>query len=139
MAKRRADPYQAGARSAGWVTVTHRQTTTCVVGGWQVSRGRIEALLLGVPDGPGLRYLGRVDTGLGTDAIQRAIELRLVPAVAPPFRDPLPRVDAAGARWCAPALVVEVGHTGERPDGRLGGIVSRGVRDDVSPDRAGGA
>lgn len=139
VAKRRDDPYEAGVRSSGWVAVAHRRTTTCVVGGWQVSRGRIEALLVGAPDGPGLRYLGRVEAGLATDAIQRAIELRLVPAVAPPFRDPLPRAEAAGARWCAPALVVEVAHEGERPNGRLRGIVLRGVRDDVSPDRVGGA
>lgn len=139
VAKRRDDPYEAGVRSTGWIAVAHRRTVTCVVGGWQGNRGRTEALLLGVPDGPALRYVGRVEAGLATDAIQRAIELRLVPAVAPPFRDPLPRVDAAGARWCAPVMVVEVGHQGERPDGRLQGIVLRGIRDDVSPDWAGGA
>jgi bifunctional non-homologous end joining protein LigD len=139
VAKRRTDPYEAGVRSAGWVEVAHRRTTTCVVGGWVPDRGRIGALLLGVPDGPGLRYLGRVESGLAIDAVQRAIELRLVPAVAPPFRDPLPRSAAAGARWCAPALVVEVGHQGERSDGSLQGLVLRGIRDDVSPNAAGGA
>ncbi len=139
VAKRRTDPYEAGVRSAGWVEVAHRRTTTCVVGGWVPDRGRISALLLGVPDGPGLRYLGRVESGLAVDAVQRAIELRLVPAVAPPFRDPLPRSAAAGARWCAPALVVEVGHQGERSDGSLQGLVLRGIRDDVSPNAAGGA
>ena len=139
VAKRRTDPYEAGVRSAGWVEVAHRRTTTCVVGGWVPDRGRIGALLLGVPDGPGLRYLGRVESGLAIDAVQRAIELRLVPSVAPPFRDPLPRSAAAGARWCAPALVVEVGHQGERSDGSLQGLVLRGIRDDVSPNAAGGA
>jgi bifunctional non-homologous end joining protein LigD len=139
VAKRRTDPYAAGVRSTGWVAVSHRRTTTCVVGGWVPERGRIGALLLGVPDGPGLRYLGRVESGLAVDAVQRAIELRLVPAVASPFRDPLPRSAAAGARWCTPALVVEVGHQGERSDGNLQGIVLRGIRDDVPPRSAGGA
>jgi len=139
VAKRRTDPYESGVRSTGWVSVAHRRTTTCVVGGWVPDRGRIGALLLGVPDGPGLRYLGRVESGLAVDAVQRAIELRLVPAIAPPFRDPLPRSAATGARWCAPALVVEVGHQGERPDGSLQGLVLRGIRDDVSPNAVGGA
>jgi hypothetical protein len=80
-----------------------------------------------------------VESGLSADAVQRAIELRLVPAIAPPFRDPLPRSVSAGARWCAPALVVEVGHQGERSDGTLQGLVLRGIRDDVSPNAAGGA
>ncbi|MGI5126866.1 DNA ligase [Pseudonocardia sp. CA-107938] len=139
VAKRRADPYEAGVRSAGWVAVAHRRTANCVVGGWVPDRGRIGALLLGEPDGPGLRYLGRVESGLSVDAVQRAIELRLVPAVAPPFRDPLPRSAANGARWCAPVLVVEVGHQGERSDGSLQGLVLRRVRDDLPPNAVGGA
>ncbi|SHK44558.1 bifunctional non-homologous end joining protein LigD [Pseudonocardia thermophila] len=139
IAKRRSDPYEAGARSPGWVAVAHRRTTTCVVGGWVPDRGKIRALLVGVPDGDGLRYLGRVETGLAVDAVQHAIGLRLVSASASPFRDPLPRGSATGARWCTPLLVIEVAHDGVRPDGTLRGPVLRRIRDDVPPEGAGSA
>jgi len=133
VAKRRADPYRPGERSPGWVTVAHRSTQACVVGGWLYAGGRISALLLGLPARSGLRYIGKVDIGLTSDAAQRALELRLVPATAAPFGEPLPRTDATGARWCAPSAVVDVSHQGFTADGRLRRSIYRGVRDDLEP------
>jgi len=40
------------------VKVTHRHTQTCLVGGWRGERGGIGALLLGLPDGGDLAYVG---------------------------------------------------------------------------------
>ncbi|MHA6628377.1 non-homologous end-joining DNA ligase [Pseudonocardia sichuanensis] len=137
VAKRRDSVYRPGHRSPGWTKVTHRQTQACVVGGWRPERnsaGRIGALLLGVPDGDGLRYTGRVGSGLAGELVQRVLRERLVETGAPPFTGPLPRAETTGARWCEPLTVVEVGHSGWTDGGRLRQPVFRGVRDDLDPD-----
>ena len=136
VAKRRDAVYVPGGRGAGWTKVVHRPTQACVVGGWRehAGGGRIATLLLGVPDRHGLRYAGRVATGLVGDAMQRVLRRRLVPAESSPFAVPPPRTDAAGVRWCEPLAVVEVGHAGRDAGGRLRQAVFRGVRDDLDPE-----
>ena len=136
VAKRRDAVYRPGAHGADWTKIVHRPTQACVVGGWRErgTGGRIGALLLGVPHGAGLRYVGRVDTGLVGEAMQRVLQERLVPAERSPFAEPLSRPDAAGVRWCEPLAVVEVGHTGRDAGGRLRQVVFRGVRDDLDPE-----
>jgi bifunctional non-homologous end joining protein LigD len=73
----------------------------------------VGGLLLGVPgDQGGLRFAGRVGSGVAGEAVQRALRSLLVPAVGSPFDQSLPREDAVQARWCEPTLRVEVSHTG---------------------------
>jgi bifunctional non-homologous end joining protein LigD len=136
VAKRRDAVYRPGRRSPGWRKITHRLSQACLVGGWRPERGsanRIGALLLGVPDGGRLRYAGRVGSGLAGELVQRALRDRLVETAAPPFAGPLPRAEVAGARWCEPLTVVEVGHSGWTEGGRLRQPVFRGLRDDLDP------
>jgi bifunctional non-homologous end joining protein LigD len=137
VAKRRDGVYRPGRRSPGWRKVTHRHTQVCIVGGWRPERAhptRIGALLLGVPDSAGMRYAGRIGSGLTSELAQRILRERLVEARKPPFAEPLPRAEVAGARWCEPLTVVEVGHTGWTEAGRLRQPVFRGVRDDLDPE-----
>ncbi len=142
VAKRRDGVYRPGRRSPSWIKVTHRHTQACVVGGWRPERssaGRIGALLLGIPDGGGpggggLRYAGRVGSGLAGELVQRILRERLVESGGSPFAGSLPRTETAGARWCEPLTVVEVGHTGWTDGGRLRQPVFRGVRDDLDPE-----
>ena len=139
IAKRRDGRYRPGTRSPGWVKATHRANQACVVGGWRpenvgnarVSASRVGALLLGVPDGVGLRFAGRVGSGLASEVAQRALRGRLVDAERSPFHERLPRADEKGARWCAPEIVVEVSHMGWTDAGKLRAPVYRGVRDDL--------
>jgi bifunctional non-homologous end joining protein LigD len=136
VAKRRDGVYRPGRRCPGWTKVTHRHSQACLVGGWRPERSsasRIGALLLGVPDGGALRYVGRVGSGLAGEKVQRVLQARLVHAAASPFAGPLPRAEVAGARWCEPATVIEVGHSGWTEGGRLWHPVFRGVRDDLDP------
>ncbi|WP_219415121.1 non-homologous end-joining DNA ligase [Pseudonocardia nigra] len=140
VAKRRDSPYRPGCRSPAWVKVTHRRTQICLVGGWRAERssaGRIGALLLGVPDGGGLRYAGKVGSGLAGEIAQRVLRDRLVTAEASPFTERVPRSDGVGAHWCEPSTVVEVAHMGWTDGGRLRQPVFRGVRDDLDPDQVG--
>jgi bifunctional non-homologous end joining protein LigD len=136
VAKRRDSAYRPGRRSPTWTKVTHRHSQACLVGGWRPERSsanRIGALLLGVPDGGALRYVGRVGSGLAGERVQRVLRERLSPVSAPPFAGLLPRAETAGARWCEPFTVVEVSHTGWTDAGRLWHPVFRGVRDDLDP------
>jgi bifunctional non-homologous end joining protein LigD len=136
VAKRRDGVYRPGRRSPGWTKVTHRHSQTCLVGGWRPERGsanRIGALLLGVPHGGTLRYVGRVGSGLAGELVQRVLRERLLPVPAPPFAGPLPRAEVAGALWCEPHMVVEISHAGWTDGGRLWHPVFRGLRDDLDP------
>ena len=138
VAKRRDSPYRPGRRSPEWVKTTHQRTQVCLVGGWRPERGsagRIGALLLGVPDGAGLRYAGKVGAGLTGGTAQRLLRERLLPREQPPFEERLPRPDGVGARWCEPLTVVEVAHLGWTAAGRLRQPVYRGVRDDLVADQ----
>jgi bifunctional non-homologous end joining protein LigD len=141
VAKRGDGVYRPGTRSPGWVKATHRTVQACVVGGWRpenvgtarVSAKRVGALLLGVPCAEGLRFAGRVGSGLASEVAQRALRGRLVDVDQSPFAERLPRVDEKGARWCAPDVVVEVSHMGWTDAGKLRAPVYRGVRDDLRP------
>jgi len=138
VAKRRDGGYRPGERSPGWVVVTHRRTQPCLVGGWRTGRtgpARIDALLLGVLDRHGLAFAGRVGSGLAGDRTQQVLAERLaaVAAPSPPFSDRVPGPDAQGARWCEPAVVVDVDHLGWTEAGRLRHPVVRRIRDDLEP------
>ncbi|MEJ8278902.1 non-homologous end-joining DNA ligase [Pseudonocardia spirodelae] len=136
VAKREGSPYRPGRRSPDWVKIAHRHTESCVVGGWRPERGggrRIGALLLGVPGPDGLEFVGRAGSGLAGAAAQETLRPLLTDAGASPFASPVPRADAAGARWCAPTVVVEIAHLGRTTGGRLRQPVFRGVRADLDP------
>jgi len=134
VAKQRESPYRRG-RGSGWVKVTHRHTQTCLVGGWRGERGGIGALLLGLPDGGDLAYVGRVGSGPAGAAVQRVLSDLLggLERATPPFGERPPRADAAGVQWCEPVVAVEVAHLGWTASGRLRGPVFRGIRTDVEP------
>ncbi|WP_237689810.1 non-homologous end-joining DNA ligase [Cellulomonas fulva] len=137
VAKRRDSTYRTGARSGDWVKAAHRRTRTALVGGWRDETGgsgRVGSLLLGAPDRDGaLRFLGRAGSGLAGPLARRVREL-VVPRPTSPFGDDVPAVDARGAHWCEPTLVVDVRYLQRGSTGRLRQPVVRGVRDDTTPD-----
>jgi bifunctional non-homologous end joining protein LigD len=138
VAKRRRSTYQPGRRSPDWVKTAHRLHQVCLVGGWRPQIGSpqdIGALLLGMPDGTGgVSFAGRVGSG-----ISRAVNEELKRLLSrlrvnrSPFSTDVPRLDAAGATWCEPVVVVEVRHLGWTTGDRLRQPVFRGVRADLDP------
>ena len=138
VAKRRRSTYQPGRRSPDWVKTAHRLHQACLVGGWRPETGsadQIGALLLGMPDGSGgVGFAGRVGSGISRAAGQDLKRL-LAPLQRPgsPFNADVPRLDAAGALWCEPVVVIEVRHLGWTTGGRLRQPVFRGVRTDLDP------
>jgi bifunctional non-homologous end joining protein LigD len=138
IAKRIESPYLPGRRSTDWVKITGISAQEVVIGGWKPGTGRREgvmgALLLGIPEPDGLRFVGSVGTGF-TDADLELLtgKLNRLSRKDSPFNGPLPRERAKDARWVAPKLVGEVVYREWTPDGRLRAAAWRGLRSDKSP------
>jgi bifunctional non-homologous end joining protein LigD len=136
VAKQLNSIYTPGRRSPYWVKVKNLRTQEVVVGGWTPGRGRragmIGALLLGIPDEDGLRYVGKVGTGF-TEEMLADLARRLGRGrLTSPFAPDVPRADAREASWVSPAVVGEVAFSEWTSDGRLRHPAWRGLR----PDKA---
>ncbi|MBG6225214.1 bifunctional non-homologous end joining protein LigD [Arthrobacter sp. CAN_A2] len=137
MAKRLTSDYQPGARSASWVKIKHLHTQEVVVVGWRPGRGsraaKVGSLLVAVPDGVDLRYVGRVGSGLTErDLAEVGARLKKLARKTAPLGD-VPGADASDAHWVRPALVGEVQYSEHTGSGRLRHPVWRGWRPDKSP------
>jgi bifunctional non-homologous end joining protein LigD len=137
VSKRLTSRYVPGQRTKSWLKFAHRHRGTFVVGGWRPQEGtsdRLAALLVGEVTAEGLRYRGRVGSG-----ISGAVSRQLAELVAPlarrdsPFDDEVPKVDARGTFWVEPVLVVDVDTHGLGYE-RLRQPSYRGLRTDVTPE-----
>jgi bifunctional non-homologous end joining protein LigD len=140
VSKRRASRYEPGVRTKAWLKFPHRFRGSFVVGGWRPQEGtsdRLAALLVGEPTSAGLRYRGRVGSGI-TARHSPMLRALLTPATASPFVDEVPREDRTGTHWVEPVVVVEVEthglSTGLAPGSRLRQPSYQGVRDDLAPE-----
>ena len=147
VAKRRDGTYSSGRRSALWLKLKHAQSQEVVVVGWRPGHGErthlVGSLLLAVPDGDRLVYVGRVGSGF-TDAERRDLvaELGRIERTTAPAAG-VPHEDARDARWVSPRRVAEVvyaewtgpgeGEGGDIPFGKLRHPVWKGWRRDKSP------
>jgi bifunctional non-homologous end joining protein LigD len=124
IAKRLDSPYEPGRRSGAWVKLKNMRRAELRIGGWMPGQGRrrerVGALLLGEPtaDG-GLRYAGRVGSGMGESELER-----LAAALAPlerehsPF-DPGGPAPPRGAIFAEPKLGAVVAFRERTKDGLL--------------------
>jgi len=137
IAKRLDSRYVPG-RSTAWIKVTDVRPQEVVIGGWRPGEGRREgvigALLLGVPEDDGLRFVGSVGTGFSDTDLENLTEtLRPLARRTSPFNGKLPPERARGAKWVEPTLVGEVVFRIWTTDGRMRAPVWRGLRADKSP------
>lgn len=138
VSKRLSSVYRPGVRSRDWLKFPIRPTASFVVGGFRHETGsdtRVGSLLVGEPVPEGLVFRGRVGSGLaGRKAQSITPVLRDLVRAECPFDAPLPRLDALGAVWVEPTLVVDVQFLSRTRDGRLRQPAYRGVRTDLSPE-----
>jgi bifunctional non-homologous end joining protein LigD len=139
VAKRRSSPYRPGRRSSDWTKVKSFRTQEAVIGAWTDGRGErrdsLGALLLGIPDGGGLRYVGKVGTGFSASARAALLDdLRALATPDNPFVSVLPSADAGAAHFVRPELVGEVEFGEWTTAGRLRHPTWRGLRPDKAPD-----
>jgi bifunctional non-homologous end joining protein LigD len=113
--------YRPGQRSPLWVRVPVPRIGRVLVGGWTPvdpnRPDRIASLLVGVPEGRGLRYVGRV--GVSGEERRPVAGLRQLRRADSPFQDGVPADVARDAIWVDPRVAGLVDHTGFTADGRL--------------------
>jgi bifunctional non-homologous end joining protein LigD len=136
MAKR-TDGRYVGQRSRSWLKLKFERSQEVVVGGWRTGKGErrnsVGSLLLGIPDGSKLRYVGRVGTGFSTRELQELRQqLDALPRKSSPFEE-VPAADASDAHWVSAKLVGEVTYGEWTGSGKLRHPVWRGWRLDKSP------
>ncbi|MET1063763.1 MAG: non-homologous end-joining DNA ligase, partial [Arthrobacter sp.] len=137
MAKR-TDGRYVGQRSRSWLKLKFERTQEVVVGGWRPGKGgrgqSVGSLLLGIPDGSRLRYVGRVGSGFSSrELVELRQQLDALPRKTSPFED-VPAADASDAHWVSPRLVGEVTYGEWTGSGKLRHPVWRGWRLDKTPD-----
>ena len=134
MAKRLTSVYRPGTRSPDWIKVKIDLTAEFVVGGWRPGARTLGALFIGVPTADGLAYRGRVGGGISA-ASERTLLRALQPLAVErsPFATEIPKLDAKGATWVRPELVIEVRYGQQTPDGRLRFPRFLRIRPDLTP------
>ena len=137
MAKRTGGRY-VGQRSKSWLKLKFERTQEVVVGGWRPGKGgrgqSVGSLLLGVPDGSRLRYVGRVGSGFTARELKELREqLDALQRKTSPFED-VPAADASDAHWVSASLVGEVTYGEWTGSGKLRHPVWRGWRLDKKPE-----
>jgi bifunctional non-homologous end joining protein LigD len=125
--------YHSGRRSPAWRKLKLLKRDTFVVGGWtdpQNSRHHFGSLVLGVPEGKRLRWVGNVGTGFDEKELTRVSgRLKALATDACPFADP-PRA-IAKAHWVRLAMTVDVQFTEMTEDRMLRHPVYVSERDDI--------
>ncbi len=138
VAKKWDSLYLPGRRSSAWIKDKNWNTQEVVIGGWRAGEGGrssgIGSLLCGIPDGGGLRFVGRVGTGF-TEKDLAALKVVLTPLRTDesPFRPELPRSEAKEVFYVQPELVGEVRYGEMTPEGRFRHPSWRGLRTDKTP------
>jgi bifunctional non-homologous end joining protein LigD len=125
--------YRSGQRTMEWRKLKLVKRQELVIGGWtepRRSRARFGALLLGVQEVKGLRYVGHTGTGFTEKELHRlgdllmAREIATCPFLTRPASNERPH-------WVRPELVAEVKFAEWTDEGLLRQAVYLGLRDDV--------
>lgn len=131
VAKDDASPYEPGRRSRNWLKVKCRKQGEFVIGGFTPPAGQRQhfgALLVGLFDGPALRFVGKVGTGFSRQTLtDLSARMRALRTDESPFR-PAPR--EAGITWVRPELVAQVSFAEWTASGKLRQPVFLGLRHD---------
>ena len=134
IAKDEGSPYEPGTRSRYWRKVKVRKESEFVIGGFTAPKGgrqHLGALLVGLYDGPRLRYVGKVGTGFTQETLDvLATKLERLRTDRSPF-DPAPRM--RDASWVRPKLVAQLAYAEWTADGKLRQPAFLGLRTDKDP------
>jgi bifunctional non-homologous end joining protein LigD len=140
VAKRLDSRYVPGRRTEHWRKLRFVRAGDFVVIGWEASPehpAALSSLILAVTDDDGLRFAGKVGSGLSgrmSATIQGRLTARATSAVADVPRS----IGGRHMHWVEPELVVEVEFASWTDDRRLRHPVFRGVRDDKRVQEARG-
>lgn len=136
VAKRRDSIYLPASRARSWIKIKNWRTQHVVIGGWQRGQGAragsLGSLLLGIPEGNGVEYVGKVGTGFSAKERARLLEaMSGLACTSSPFTGELPAAARGDAVWVTPELVGEVRFMEWTAGGRLRHASWRGLREDI--------
>jgi bifunctional non-homologous end joining protein LigD len=136
IAKRKNSRYEAGNRSKNWIKIKSSHDDTFVVGGYTTGMGgrssTFGALLLGVPEDGGLRFVGGVGSGFNDAQLSELLpKLKELETVENPFIEVPPL--KAKPKWVRRELVADVTYHEFTPEGHLRAPVFKGIRTDKNP------
>ncbi|MGH2698983.1 MAG: non-homologous end-joining DNA ligase, partial [Actinomycetota bacterium] len=146
VAKRMGSPYRVGKRTREWLKIKVTFDADIVIGGWSPGEGArsssFGALLAGVYDEEGLRFIGAVGTGFSDRSLKELLpqlhahESERCPFVEDPTGLPPSRFGKAlrNARWCEPTLVAVVEFRELTAGLRLRAPSFKGLRTDKDPE-----
>jgi bifunctional non-homologous end joining protein LigD len=134
IAKDEGSPYEPGVRSRYWRKVKVRKESEFVIGAYTPPKGgrqHFGALLVGLYDGPKLRYVGKVGTGFTQETLEMLSgKLERLRTPRTPFDPPPP---TRTATWVRPKLVAQLVYAEWTADGKLRQPAFLGLRTDKDP------
>ncbi|WP_375499704.1 non-homologous end-joining DNA ligase [uncultured Jatrophihabitans sp.] len=140
VAKRTDSNYHPGRRSEHWRKLRFVRSGDFSVIGWEGAAENpdtLSSLLLGIVTDDGLRFAGKVGSGL-SGRTASTIQRRLTATTASAVPDVPRSIGGRQMHWVEPDLVVEVEFASWTGDHRLRHPVFRGVRDDKTVQEARG-
>ncbi|HVF82144.1 MAG TPA: non-homologous end-joining DNA ligase [Flavisolibacter sp.] len=132
IAKQKNSLYQLGLRTNDWVKIKAEQQHEAIICGFTKKRNTdrlFSSLILGIPDGDGLKFIGQVGTGF-TQALQRELlaKLKHFQQDYCPFDKKPGIIDKV--QWVEPQLLCEVKYTELTKEGVMRHPSFKGVRED---------
>jgi bifunctional non-homologous end joining protein LigD len=143
--KRSGSRYEPGKRSGAWVKIKLHQEQEFVIGGYTEPEGTRKyfgALLVGVYEGEGLKFCGRVGTGFSEKLLQKLflqlnkIRIEKCPFVNLPdagrsrWDQGLTAAEMRRCHWVKPAMICQIKFSEWTRDDRLRQPVFLGLRED---------
>jgi bifunctional non-homologous end joining protein LigD len=133
VSKRSSSPYRPGVRGREWVKTKCKNEQEFVIGGYTDPAGArtgFGALLVGVHNDGGLRYVGKVGTGFDERSLAGlAGRLQGMRVDAPPFTEGLDKAQK-DSHWVRPELVAQVEFTEWTRGGGIRHPSFKGLRED---------
>ena len=132
MAKKADSMYHPGARSGDWLKIKYHKSQEVIIAGFTEptgSRKHFGALVLAIPDGNKLQYVGHTGSGFTDNNLKEIYEM-LKPLIQKksPF-DEAVKTNAA-VTWVKPTLIGEIKFTEWTTDNKMRHPIFLGLRDD---------